>query len=250
MRLALLALALAATSAAAQPVPADSAALDSVATPLVGEPLAEQTAAEVRQTLDARWQRAIYGVEHPAVAALLRGVNYSADPVFLGTAPALGLVGLAEGDFRAAAATGLAQVGTTGLVFALKALVRRPRPFVALDGVEPWHGSGAQPDSTELFDPHSFPSGHTAIAFTLAASLSLAYPEWYVAAPAFTWAVLASLARPWLGMHYPSDLAVGALIGGGMAVGAHLLVDALFPAPDGDPLAHASGPTFRIGLSF
>ena len=244
MRFSLLLVLLAAAPVAAQPVPSDSAAA-----PLASDPLAEP-ATQVSETLDARWQRAIYNVEHPAVAAVLHSVNDASNPIFLGTVPALGLVGLAEGDLRAATATGLAQVGTTGLVLALKALTGRPRPFVDLDGVEPWRGTRAAPDSTGLYDPHSFPSGHTAIAFTLAASLSLAYPEWYVAAPAFTWAVLTSLARPWLGMHYPSDLAVGALIGGGMALGARLLVDAVFPVDQSDPLALPSAPTFRIGLTF
>ncbi|MDX5321099.1 MAG: phosphatase PAP2 family protein, partial [Bacteroidota bacterium] len=43
-------------------------------------------------------------------------------------------------------------------------------------------------------------------------------PKWYVAVPAFTWAGLASYSRMHLGVHYPGDVAAGAVIGSGSAV--------------------------------
>ena len=63
----------------------------------------------------------------------------------------------------------------------------------------------------------SFPSGHTSSAFATATSLSLAYPEWYVIVPSFAYAGTVAYSRMHLGVHYPSDVAAGALIGAGCA---------------------------------
>jgi membrane-associated phospholipid phosphatase len=63
----------------------------------------------------------------------------------------------------------------------------------------------------------SFPSGHTSIAFTAATSLSLSYPKWYVIAPSFLWASAVGYSRMHLGVHYPSDVLVGAFVGAGSA---------------------------------
>ena len=57
----------------------------------------------------------------------------------------------------------------------------------------------------------SMPSAHTALAFTTATSVYLAYPKWYVALPAVCYS------RMYLGQHYPSDVLVGAIVGGGSA---------------------------------
>jgi membrane-associated phospholipid phosphatase len=64
---------------------------------------------------------------------------------------------------------------------------------------------------------YSMPSGHTSTAFATATSLSLAYPKWYVVAPSFIWAGTIGYSRMHLGVHYPSDVVVGALVGSGSA---------------------------------
>ena len=64
----------------------------------------------------------------------------------------------------------------------------------------------------------SFPSGHTAAAFSLATSLSIRYPKWYVIAPSAFWAWSVGFSRMNEGVHYPSDVAAGAVIGAGCAV--------------------------------
>jgi len=61
-------------------------------------------------------------------------------------------------------------------------------------------------------DPHSFPSGHAARAFLIAAIASglgpagLAFALWI-------WAPLVALARVSMGVHYLSDIVAGALLG-------------------------------------
>ncbi len=62
-----------------------------------------------------------------------------------------------------------------------------------------------------------FPSGHTSLAFAIATSLSLKYPKWYVIAPSYVWACSVGYSRMNLGVHYPSDVLAGAVLGAGSA---------------------------------
>ena len=89
----------------------------------------------------------------------------------------------------------------------LKYAVSRPRPFITYPFIEKMAGGGSP----------SFPSGHTADAFSLATSVSLAYPKWYVIIPSYAWAGAVSYSRMDLGVHYPSDVLTGAIIGAGSA---------------------------------
>jgi membrane-associated phospholipid phosphatase len=89
----------------------------------------------------------------------------------------------------------------------LKYSIQRERPFVTYPDIK-----HITPE-----DSYSFPSGHTSTAFALATSVTIAYPKWYVAAPAYLWASSAAYSRMRLGVHYPSDVLAGALIGSGSA---------------------------------
>lgn len=57
---------------------------------------------------------------------------------------------------------------------------------------------------------YSFPSRHTSNAFATATSLSIAFPEWYTS---FLWASTIGYTRLHPGVHYPSDVFAGALLG-------------------------------------
>lgn len=63
----------------------------------------------------------------------------------------------------------------------------------------------------------SFPSGHTSSAFCAATDLSLRFPKWYVIVPSYLFATSVGWARMYQGVHYPSDVLVGALVGAGSA---------------------------------
>ena len=92
---------------------------------------------------------------------------------------------------------------TTGLKYA----VNRKRPFVTYPDIDKQSKAGS----------YSFPSGHTSSVFATATSLSLAFPKWYVIAPAYTWASAVAYSRMDLGVHYPTDVLAGAIIGAGSA---------------------------------
>lgn len=60
-------------------------------------------------------------------------------------------------------------------------------------------------------DRYSFPSGHTLHAVSMAIIISAHFPLWGPAV--FAFAALVALSRVVLGLHYPSDVAVGAFMG-------------------------------------
>ncbi len=60
---------------------------------------------------------------------------------------------------------------------------------------------------------YSFPSGQSAVAFSLAAMLWLFYPKRWFSYAMFACAAIIGLDRIYLGHHYPSDVVAGAVIG-------------------------------------
>ena len=63
----------------------------------------------------------------------------------------------------------------------------------------------------------SFPSGHTSSAFCTATELALRYHTWYVIVPSYLFATSVAWARMYQGVHYPSDVLAGAVVGAGSA---------------------------------
>lgn len=102
-----------------------------------------------------------------------------------------------------------ASIGVDGvLTYGMKKAVGRPRPYDTYLGVIiPYKKEGSL----------SFPSGHTSLAFTTATALSMKYPKWYVIAPTYFWACSVGYSRMNLGVHYPSDVLAGAILGAGSA---------------------------------
>ena len=100
-------------------------------------------------------------------------------------------------------------LGTNALfTYSLKNSFKRPRPGITYP---------AQITMYEDVSSLSFPSGHTSEAFSTATALSLKYPEWYIIAPAYLWAGSVGYSRMNLGVHYPTDVLAGALLGTGTA---------------------------------
>jgi membrane-associated phospholipid phosphatase len=105
-------------------------------------------------------------------------------------------------------------IGSSTIINALvttliKTIVKRPRPYVHNVKIIAVYQAGY----------YSFPSGHTSSTFATATALSMAYPKWYVIAPAFLWSGTVAYSRMYLGVHYPTDVTAGAILGAGTAVG-------------------------------
>lgn len=112
----------------------------------------------------------------------------------------------------------LHMTATAALGIALYKLIKnravRERPYITHSAIE---------CASAPLDRYSFPSGHTlhAVCFTL---MSTSYfPE--LTAPLASLAALIALSRVILGLHYPTDVAAGALLGGSLGLGS-LLVSA------------------------
>ena len=108
-------------------------------------------------------------------------------------------------------------IGVGGVITqALKYSINRPRPITLNDPT-----LIAYEGETDL----SFPSGHTSLAFSAATALCLKYPKWYVIVPSSLWACSVGYSRMNLGVHYPSDVVAGAIVGAGSAYLTYLVND-------------------------
>ena len=96
----------------------------------------------------------------------------------------------------------------SGILYGLKFLLQRPRPFHFLAAASKLsHGPG------EVLDP-SFPSGHTVYAFMMATLLSCWFPRYRILF--FLLAVFVGWTRIYLNLHYPTDVLMGCLLGYGI----------------------------------
>jgi membrane-associated phospholipid phosphatase len=91
-----------------------------------------------------------------------------------------------------------------GFNYVVKLIVRRPRPM--LEGLPPLGGA---PSSL------SFPSAHATASFAVATAMTRVDP---LGALTFVLAFVLAIGRPYLGMHYPSDVLAGAILGVGLGL--------------------------------
>jgi membrane-associated phospholipid phosphatase len=139
-----------------------------------------------------------------------RGISNSVTPLVIGTPVLLFSFGMVKKDSvltRKSLCIGATVLTSAIITSILKYSINRTRPFITYPDIEKAAPAGSP----------SFPSGHTSDAFALATSLSLAFPKWYIIAPSFAWAGAVGYSRMDLGVHYPSDVLMGAVIGAGSA---------------------------------
>lgn len=149
--------------------------------------------------------RANRGCRFPAVQRFFAVVSRLGDGAFWYL---LMLAFAVSGEHGAMIAAQMAVTGIVGLALyrQLKHRLVRERPYISHTAIQ----LGTAP-----LDRYSFPSGHTmhAVAFTLVATAHV--PElWFILGP---FALLVAASRVVLGLHYPTDVAAGALIGATLA---------------------------------
>lgn len=231
---------------------------------LLGPPAASPAAAQVPEAVppdtassrakavpawDRRGLLAVHRRDGPVVTATMRGADALAYPLFYGAVPvAWGAALLRDTDYDDAYRLTLSEGLALGLALGLKKAFGRPRPYRVLPSVQ--SRSARYRRAAEGRFAESFPSGHAAVSFALATSWSLSQPEWYVIGPALTGALLISVSRLWLGVHYPSDVLAGALLGAGVAVGVHLLRGTLTPGMLETGSVENGGPQMEASRAF
>ncbi|NLH01378.1 MAG: phosphatase PAP2 family protein [Clostridiales bacterium] len=95
----------------------------------------------------------------------------------------------------------------------LKPIVARPRPYVTIEGL------------SILVNPlqsYSFPSGHAASSFAAALAMVLFFGR--KGGYAYIPAVLIAFSRCYVGVHYPSDVIGGAIVGTLSSFGLYVLI--------------------------
>jgi undecaprenyl-diphosphatase len=110
----------------------------------------------------------------------------------------------AGGPVGTSASVRMIGVGIVDLVVyrIVKRWIARPRPFRTCPGIR---------ECARSLDEFSFPSGHTLHSVAFSLILTVYYPMFALFVWPFT--VMVAVSRIILGLHYPSDVIVGGLIG-------------------------------------
>jgi undecaprenyl-diphosphatase len=162
-----------------------------------------------------------FALHHDGWEDAARAYAHLSEPLFLAGVIALAVVGLILRRDRLLLGAALA-VAASGVALAVAALlarlVDRPRPFVAHPQIHAFLAHAADP---------SFPSDHATAAFAIAAVLLVRFGR--PALPVLLAAVALAASRVLIGLHYPTDVLAGAVIGTAAALAVCRLVPRIRP---------------------
>lgn len=162
------------------------------------------------QNIDFNILKQVNSNRNKALDPTFKAITNSAIPISIATPVVLYSIGMIQKDSlikKKAVFVGETFLVSAFITLASKQILKRERPYNRYFELDP----------VVFENSYSMPSGHTSIAFATAISLSLAYPKWYVIAPSFVWAGSVGYSRMHLGVHYPSDVLIGAFVGSGSA---------------------------------
>jgi undecaprenyl-diphosphatase len=100
-----------------------------------------------------------------------------------------------------------AYFAASGISTGLKEVFDRPRPSLVDPAIHPL---------VPVPDSYAMPSGHAATAFGAATAVGLVHPR--LRPPLLALAALIAISRVWLGVHYLSDVLVGAALGSAVSL--------------------------------
>lgn len=170
--------------------------------------LADIVAADATRAFDVAVLQWLSAHRSPLLTALFLGATALGSwPFISGATLALCVAGVVRGQRRPAAALALAVIGIPALVVLLKPLYARPRPDMVVH--------------LDFVDSASFPSGHSIAGAIFFGTLALIAARGaahdtaraLIVAGASLAIVLVGLSRMYLGVHYPSDVLGGVLVG-------------------------------------
>lgn len=185
--------------------------------------------------VDVRTFEALAGRHWPGADRVLPRLSRAANHGVLWFTVAACITATRTPRSRRAAAHGVASLALASATINTfgKRSVRRPRPL--LDAVPLVRQLKRQPVTT------SFPSGHAASAAAFATGVALESGRWGTAVAPLAAAV--ALSRVYTGVHYPSDVLVGAALG----VGAAFAVRGVIAVAENRP--HRAGPEPEAGTA-
>jgi undecaprenyl-diphosphatase len=156
--------------------------------------------------VDWRLYKAIYDVSlhHHWVGSLFHGIEQASIPVMVLITAGLWFLSRPGGDrkWKLACGSGFAAAALAyAVAFTIHHAYARPRPYMSHTISHPWSST------TDA----SFPSDHATVSFAIAfAVLSLDLPAGVVF---LAIAAIIAVGRVFIGAHYPSDVAMGFVIG-------------------------------------
>ncbi len=150
---------------------------------------------------------------HPAIKKIFITVSRLGDGVFWYVLMLMLPLWYGMGAVRVSMHMAFVALACLVLYKYLKSHLIRQRPYIQHGGITL---------ATAPLDRYSFPSGHTlhAVAFTMVALSYYPHLAWILVP--FT--TLVAMSRVILGLHYPSDIFAGALIGALLARGSFLVL--------------------------
>ena len=151
------------------------------------------------RAISARFSRAS---TRPAVRQFFRAVSWLGNGYFWYALMGLLVVWYGKPAWYPVLHMIVAGLSGTLIYKRLKKSTLRPRPFTV-------HKEIAQ--GVAILDQYSFPSGHTLHAVTFAVVASIYFP--WLSWPVGGFAALVALSRLVLGVHYPTDVIAGAILG-------------------------------------
>jgi membrane-associated phospholipid phosphatase len=167
--------------------------------------------ADYHSQTEASWLHSINKNDMPAWDAAMKNLSFSVYVIEPIPPVAIALHGYAKKDkalmwngYKSA----MSLCGALVISTTLKYTVNRLRPYQRFPELI---------TRRDFSETPSFPSGHTTAAFVSAANLTFTYRKWYVALPAYTYAGMVAYSRMRLGMHWPTDVIGGMVLGTGTA---------------------------------